>query len=125
MIIDLIAAVEFLKNNDEYLILTHAHPDGDTLGCGFSLCEALTSIGKKAVVRCGDPVPEKYGYMGKVCQEDVKFSNIIATTRSSILGSMPKCRNTWGSPDLVGFSQISTWTLPKLTTAALPMQPLL
>ena len=78
MIIDLIAAVEFLKNNDEYLILTHAHPDGDTLGCGFSLCEALTSIGKKAVVRCGDPVPEKYGYMGKVCQEDVKFSNIIA-----------------------------------------------
>lgn len=78
MIIDLIAAVEFLKNNDEYLILTHAHPDGDTLGCGFSLCEALTSIGKKAVVRCGDPVPEKYRYMGCVCEEEVKFSNIIA-----------------------------------------------
>ncbi len=78
MIIDLIAAVEFLKNNDEYLILTHAHPDGDTLGCGFALCEALTSLGKKAVVRCGDPVPEKYGYMGNVCKEDVKFSNIIA-----------------------------------------------
>lgn len=78
MIIDLITAVEFLKNNDEYLILTHAHPDGDTLGCGFALCEALTSIGKKAVVRCGDPVPAKYGYMGSVCREDVEFSNIIA-----------------------------------------------
>lgn len=78
MIIDLIAAVEFLKNNDEYLILTHAHPDGDTLGCGFALCEALRSIGKKAVVRCGDPVPSKYGYMGDVCVEDASFSNIIA-----------------------------------------------
>lgn len=78
MIIDLIAAVEFLKNNDEYLILTHAHPDGDTLGCGFALCEALRSIGKNAVVRCGDPVPSKYGYMGDVCVEDASFSNIIA-----------------------------------------------
>lgn len=78
MIIDLIAAVEFLKNNDEYLILTHAHPDGDTLGCGFALCEALRSIGKNAVVCCGDPVPSKYGYMGDVCVEDASFSNIIA-----------------------------------------------
>lgn len=78
MIIDLIAAVEFLKNNDEYLILTHAHPDGDTLGCGFALCEALTSLGKKAVVRCGDRVPEKYAYMGSVCESDVEFSKIIA-----------------------------------------------
>lgn len=78
MIIDLIAAVEFLKNNDEYLILTHAHPDGDTLGCGFALCEALRSIGKNAVVRCGDPVPSKYSYMGDVCVEGASFSNIIA-----------------------------------------------
>lgn len=78
MIIDLIAAVEFLKNNDGYMILTHAHPDGDTLGCGFSLCEALRALGKKAVVRCCDNVPEKYGYMGAVCEEDIEFSNIIA-----------------------------------------------
>lgn len=78
MIIDLIAAVEFLKNNDDFLILTHAHPDGDTLGCGLALCEALTSLGKKAVVRCGDSVPSKYGYMGSVCTDDVESENIIA-----------------------------------------------
>lgn len=78
MIIDLIAAVEFLKNNDDFLILTHAHPDGDTLGCGLALCEALNSLGKKAVVRCGDSVPSKYAYMGRVCTEDVECENIIA-----------------------------------------------
>lgn len=78
MIIDLIAAVEFLKNNDDFLILTHAHPDGDTLGCGLALCEALTLLGKKAVVRCGDSVPLKYAYMGSVCTEDVECENIIA-----------------------------------------------
>ncbi len=78
MIIDLIAAVEFLKNNDNFLILTHAHPDGDTLGCGFALCEALTALGKRVIVRCGDEIPSKYGYMGKTETEDVELENIIA-----------------------------------------------
>lgn len=78
MIIDLIAAVEFLKNNDEYLILTHAHPDGDTLGCAFALCEALLSFGKKAAVRCSGPIPSKYGYMGATGEGDVDFKKVIA-----------------------------------------------
>ncbi len=78
MIIDLNAAVEFLKNNDNFLILAHAHPDGDTLGCGFALCEALISLGKTAVVRCGDSVPSKYGYMGEICTENIEYENIIA-----------------------------------------------
>lgn len=78
MIIDLIAAVEFLKNNDEYLILTHAYPDGDTLGCAFALCEALLSFGKKAAVRCSGPIPSKYGYMGATGEGDVDFKKVIA-----------------------------------------------
>lgn len=78
MIIDLKTAVEFLKNNDDFLILTHAHPDGDTLGCGFALCDALKSLGKNAVVRCGDTMPAKYSYMGTLCEEDIEYENIIA-----------------------------------------------
>lgn len=78
MIIDLKTAAKFLENNDDFLILTHAHPDGDTLGCGFALCEALKSCGKNAIVRCGDTAPEKYSYMGKLCEEDIEYENIIA-----------------------------------------------
>lgn len=78
MIIDLKTAAKFLENNDDFLILTHAHPDGDTLGCGFALCEALKSCGKNAIVRCGDAAPEKYSYMGKLCEEDIEYENIIA-----------------------------------------------
>ena len=78
MIIDLKTAVEFLKNNDDFMILTHAHPDGDTLGCGFALCDALKSLGKNAVVRCGDTVPSKYSYMGSICVDDIEYENIIA-----------------------------------------------
>lgn len=78
MIVDLIAAAEFLKQNNNYLILTHAHPDGDTLGCGLALKEALTSIGKTARVCCGDPIPEKFGYMGSADSDDFSFDTVIA-----------------------------------------------
>ena len=38
MTIDVAYAAEFLRENDNYLILMHASPDGDTLGCGWALC---------------------------------------------------------------------------------------
>lgn len=41
-------AAEFLKQHDNYLILTHKRPDGDTIGCGAGLCELLRAMGKTA-----------------------------------------------------------------------------
>ena len=41
---------DFLKQNDNYEILTHAYPDGDTLGSGYALCLALQQLGKNARV---------------------------------------------------------------------------
>ena len=73
MIADLNTAVEFLKNNDNYLILVHGHPDGDTLGCGLALKEALVSCGKKAAVCCNDAVPAKFDYMGKLDSDDFAY----------------------------------------------------
>ncbi len=52
-----------LMEQDRILILTHQFPDGDTLGSGFALCQALQSLGKAARVACSDPYPEKYAYM--------------------------------------------------------------
>ncbi len=43
-------AAEFLKAHDNYLILTHKRPDGDTIGCAAALCGALRAIGKTAHV---------------------------------------------------------------------------
>ena len=61
--VSLIDAANILKENDNYTILTHAHPDGDTLGSSFALCSALRSLGKKANVLCPDPIPTKFGYL--------------------------------------------------------------
>ncbi|MBR1762341.1 MAG: bifunctional oligoribonuclease/PAP phosphatase NrnA [Eubacterium sp.] len=51
---------KMLMEQDNILILTHAHPDGDTLGAGFGLCRALLKTGKKARVICADEIPSKY-----------------------------------------------------------------
>ena len=39
---------EWLASHDDYLIISHRRPDGDTLGSGAALCSALRRIGKRA-----------------------------------------------------------------------------
>lgn len=63
MRIDVKKCAALLKEQDNILILTHAHPDGDTLGCGFGLCRALIKMGKKARVINADEIPHKYDYL--------------------------------------------------------------
>ncbi len=40
----------FLRERDNYLILTHRRPDGDTVGCAAGLCLGLRRMGKTAYV---------------------------------------------------------------------------
>lgn len=55
----------FLKKHDNYIILTHASPDGDTLGSAYALYYALNEIGKVACVICPDIIPSKYDYFAR------------------------------------------------------------
>ena len=41
-------AAEFLRQHDNYLILTHRRPDGDTIGSAAALCMGLQAMGKQA-----------------------------------------------------------------------------
>ena len=63
MRIDVKKCAALLKEQNNILILTHAHPDGDTLGCGFGLCRSLIKMGKKARVINADEIPHKYDYL--------------------------------------------------------------
>ena len=40
----------FVREHDNFVILTHRRPDGDTVGCAGALCLGLRAIGKRAVV---------------------------------------------------------------------------
>ena len=48
--VSLAEAAEFLRSRDDYLILSHRRPDGDTVGSCAALCRALRAVGKRAWV---------------------------------------------------------------------------
>ena len=41
---------QWLREHDNYLILTHRRPDGDTVGSAAALCRGLRAFGKKAEI---------------------------------------------------------------------------
>ncbi len=49
-----------LRAGDDYCILTHRRPDGDTLGSAAALCRGLRALGKRAAVLGNPQVTEKY-----------------------------------------------------------------
>jgi phosphoesterase RecJ-like protein len=63
MRIDYSEAAKLLHENDNFCILTHRSPDGDTIGCGFGLYYALISIGKSVCVLCSDEFPRRFQYL--------------------------------------------------------------
>ncbi len=62
-------AAALLKENDNFKILTHTYPDGDTLGCGFALAFILRKLGKKANVAVDGRLPSKFTYLVKNYEE--------------------------------------------------------
>lgn len=52
-----------LREWDYILILSHASPDGDTLGSACALMRGLVSLGKQVDFRCGDEIPQKFHYL--------------------------------------------------------------
>lgn len=77
--IDVKECALLLKEFDNYLILTHRNPDGDTLGSAFALKRTLDKMGKKSFVKCVDPMHHKYSYLWNgVDNNDFAFDKIIA-----------------------------------------------
>lgn len=77
--LDVKECVSLLKEYDNYLILTHRNPDGDTLGSAFALHRALLKLNKKSMVRCVDPIHPKYSYLWDgIGNDEIEFDKIIA-----------------------------------------------
>ncbi|MEE0957765.1 MAG: DHH family phosphoesterase [Ruminococcus sp.] len=71
-------AAEFLLGHDNYHILTHANPDGDTLGSGYALCLALQQLGKNAGV-INTELPKKYLYLTDgVREQDFEAQTVVS-----------------------------------------------
>ena len=97
-----------LKEQDNILILMHAHPDGDTLGCGYGLCSALLKMGKKARVLCADEIPSKYSYLYSdidmpefeesfIVAVDIATENLLGSIADTYSGKIDLCIDHHGS----------------------------
>lgn len=60
---------ELLKRTNNFVILTHQYPDGDTLGSAFALCRALRALGKKSNVIVNGVLPKKFEYLCRDMEE--------------------------------------------------------
>lgn len=89
--ITLSEAATLLLENDNYHILTHRYPDGDTLGCGFALCYALRTLGKNANVKVCGNVPSKFSYLAEnYCDQDFTCDYVVSVdvAAPSLLGEL-------------------------------------
>lgn len=53
----------WLREHDNYLILTHRRPDGDTIGSAAYLCLGLRKLGKSAYILENPEVTAKYAHL--------------------------------------------------------------
>ena len=64
---------EKLLANDDILILCHRSPDGDTIGAGFALFNALKRKGKLARIECADKFGDRFSHI----TENIEFENFV------------------------------------------------
>ena len=75
----------FLSANDHYVILTHARPDGDTIGSAAALCLGLRGLGKTAHVLENPGVSPRFRWLheGLTVTEAAEGSCIVSVDVAS------------------------------------------
>lgn len=94
MIINLEEMAARLRECRNAVILTHAHPDGDTIGAGFGLLYYLRSVGVKANVKNSDGFSTKFAYLFEN-YEDQEFEEecviSVDVAAADLLGNSLAC----------------------------------
>ena len=81
-----------LREHDNFDILTHNYPDGDCLGCGYALCEALQQIGKRARVITTD-LPKRFVWLAQNVENqdfETEFVVSVDVADEKLLGANRK-----------------------------------
>jgi len=87
--VDLQAAAARLLEAPAVRILTHSHPDGDTLGSAWALAHAMHALGKPVRVLCEDPSPAMFDFMAEgLEQSDFDDALVVSVdvAEESLLG---------------------------------------
>ncbi len=76
--------VDWLGPRDDFVIASHADPDGDSLGSSIALAMALEQVGKRSTVVIGQSMPRRYRWLPGASKV-VSAERIPTDTRASIL----------------------------------------
>lgn len=56
----------YIKNNDNYSLIAHSGPDGDSIGSILALGLSLKEIGKRVKMYSSDPIPKGFKFLESV-----------------------------------------------------------
>ena len=82
---------QYLLSHDNYCILSHRRPDGDTIGSSAALCLGLRSLGKKAHVLYNCEVSERFAWLHEgLTKETEEEGDTIVSVDVASPGMLPK-----------------------------------
>lgn len=71
----------WLLERDNFVLLTHRRPDGDTVGSASALCLGLRALGKRAFVLENPQMTDKYGiFLEGLIKEAVEPGDTVVST---------------------------------------------
>ena len=81
--------LSFIRDNQQFTVMSHTSPDGDTLGSALGMVYMLRAMGKEAEAVCSDPVPDNLSFLPgadevKVGGEGIGYDAVIAVDCADI-----------------------------------------
>lgn len=82
---------QYLLSHDNFCILSHRRPDGDTTGSSAALCLGLRSLGKKAYVLWNEEVSARFAWLHEgLTKESVEEGDTVVSVDVASPGMLPK-----------------------------------
>ncbi len=102
-------AVDFINNNDKFILTAHETPDGDALGSECAMYFALHALGKTVRIFNADPMPGKFSF--------IDSDGIMTTLESE--NQLPFDLEDYvliilDTNDIKNIGQVSTMVLPRV-----------
>ena len=81
---------DFLLKNDNFAILTHRRPDGDTIGSSAALCRILRKLGKTAHILRNVEVTDRFSWLHEgLTKEEAAENDCLITVDVASPGMLP------------------------------------
>ena len=85
-------AAGFLLSHDNFVILTHRRPDGDTVGSAAALCLGLRQLGKSAWVLENPEITDRFAFLVEGLTKAVPGeTDTVVSVDVASPGMLPKC----------------------------------